>query len=148
MVSILNSARHYHNGISASTSVYEYHPLQDLTKKSRAGHRHRPLIMTAVTVPVPSVAVHNCLSLTETDWCILQAYLYLDEAHSIGALGPTGRGVCEYWGCDSRDVDVLMGTFTKSFGAIGGYMAGSRVSHPGDAGSIPGRDRVLSWCSE
>ncbi|KAF0310167.1 Serine palmitoyltransferase 2 [Amphibalanus amphitrite] len=54
------------------------------------------------------------------------AYLYLDEAHSIGALGPTGRGVCEYYGCDTRDIDVLMGTFTKSFGAIGGYMAGSR----------------------
>ena len=57
-----------------------------------------------------------------------QAYLYLDEAHSIGALGATGRGVCEYYGCDARDIDVLMGTFTKSFGAIGGYMAGSRVS--------------------
>ena len=57
-----------------------------------------------------------------------KAYLYLDEAHSIGALGPNGRGVVDYWGCDPREVDVLMGTFTKSFGAAGGYMAGSRVS--------------------
>ena len=40
-------------------------------------------------------------------------YVYLDEAHSIGAMGPTGRGCCEYCGVDTKDVDVLMGTFTK-----------------------------------
>ncbi len=51
--------------------------------------------------------------------------MYLDEAHSIGALGATGRGVCEHWGVDVRDVDVMMGTFSKSFGAAGGYIAGS-----------------------
>lgn len=54
-------------------------------------------------------------------------YLYLDEAHSIGALGPTGRGCCEHHGVDPADVDIMMGTFTKSFGAVGGYVAGSRV---------------------
>ncbi|XP_066270873.1 serine palmitoyltransferase 2-like [Branchiostoma lanceolatum] len=54
------------------------------------------------------------------------AYLYLDEAHSMGALGRTGRGVTEYWGVDPRDVDIMMGTFTKSFGAFGGYIAGSK----------------------
>ena len=48
------------------------------------------------------------------------AYLYLDEAHSIGALGATGRGVCEQQGVSPRDVDVMMGTFTKSFGSCGG----------------------------
>jgi len=52
------------------------------------------------------------------------AYLYLDEAHSIGAMGSTGRGCCEYTGVDPGDVDVLMGTFTKSFGGMGGYVAG------------------------
>ncbi|XP_014670841.1 PREDICTED: serine palmitoyltransferase 2-like [Priapulus caudatus] len=55
-----------------------------------------------------------------------KAYLYVDEAHSIGAMGGTGRGVVEYWGCEPRDVDVMMGTFTKSFGAAGGYIAGSK----------------------
>eukprot|EP00163_Fabomonas_tropica_P021219 TRINITY_DN3722_c0_g1_i2.p1 TRINITY_DN3722_c0_g1~~TRINITY_DN3722_c0_g1_i2.p1 ORF type:complete len:495 (+),score=140.43 TRINITY_DN3722_c0_g1_i2:262-1746(+) len=52
-----------------------------------------------------------------------KAYLYLDEAHSIGALGKTGKGVCEHAGVDPKDVDVMMGTFTKSFGAVGGYIA-------------------------
>jgi len=54
-----------------------------------------------------------------------KAYLYVDEAHSIGALGRTGRGVCEHWGVDPADIDVLMGTFTKAFGSVGGYIAGS-----------------------
>lgn len=55
-----------------------------------------------------------------------KAYLYLDEAHSIGAMGKAGRGVMDYFGCDPRDIDLLMGTFTKSFGAAGGYIAGNR----------------------
>merc|ERR1711974_267447 len=55
-----------------------------------------------------------------------KAYLYLDEAHSIGAVGQTGRGVCEHFGVDPADVDIMMGTFTKSFGAMGGYIAASK----------------------
>lgn len=38
-----------------------------------------------------------------------KAYLYLDEAHSIGCMGASGRGLCEHAGVDPRDVDVLMG---------------------------------------
>lgn len=55
------------------------------------------------------------------------AYLYLDEAHSIGALGPTGRGVSEHHGVDPRHIDIMMGTFTKSFGSVGGYVAGDKA---------------------
>lgn len=60
-----------------------------------------------------------------------KAYIYLDEAHSIGALGKTGRGVCEFTGVDTADVDIMMGTFTKSFGGMGGYIAGNAalISH-------------------
>mmetsp|Transcript_13436 Transcript_13436/g.19225 ORF Transcript_13436/g.19225 Transcript_13436/m.19225 type:complete len:648 (+) Transcript_13436:244-2187(+) len=54
------------------------------------------------------------------------AYSYLDEAHSIGAMGSTGRGCCEYTGVDPNDVDILMGTFTKSFGGMGGYIAANK----------------------
>lgn len=55
-----------------------------------------------------------------------KCYLYVDEAHSIGALGPNGGGVCDYFGVDPNEVDILMGTFTKSFGAVGGYIAGRK----------------------
>jgi serine palmitoyltransferase len=57
----------------------------------------------------------------------LKFYLFVDEAHSIGALGPHGRGVTDYFNIPPRSIDVLMGTFTKSFGAAGGYIAGSKV---------------------
>ncbi|KAI2612051.1 serine palmitoyltransferase 2 [Hypoxylon fragiforme] len=52
--------------------------------------------------------------------------LYVDEAHSIGAFGPGGRGVCDYFGIDPGRVDILMGTLTKSFGANGGYIAAEK----------------------
>ncbi|KAM0673413.1 serine palmitoyltransferase component [Gurleya vavrai] len=54
-------------------------------------------------------------------------YLFVDEAHSIGALGKTGRGVCEFLNVDFDEVDILMGTFTKSFGGSGGYIASSKA---------------------
>ncbi|OLY80631.1 Serine palmitoyltransferase 2 [Smittium mucronatum] len=54
-------------------------------------------------------------------------YIFVDEAHSIGAIGKHGRGVCEHFNIDHRKIDVLMGTFTKSFGAVGGYIAGSKT---------------------
>ena len=53
-------------------------------------------------------------------------YLYVDEAHSIGCLGPTGRGIVEQLGCSFDDVDILMGTFSKSFASAGGYIASDK----------------------
>ncbi|KAJ6167709.1 hypothetical protein N7497_000552 [Penicillium chrysogenum] len=53
--------------------------------------------------------------------------LFVDEAHSIGAIGPKGRGVCDYFSIDTSEVDILMGTLTKSFGANGGYIAADKV---------------------
>eukprot|EP01084_Bolivina_argentea_P298474 514342_1 len=53
-------------------------------------------------------------------------YLYVDEAHSIGAIGKNGRGICEYYNISPNRIDILMGTFTKSFGSIGGYITGNK----------------------
>ena len=43
------------------------------------------------------------------------AYIYVDEAHSIGAMGPTGRGICEYTGVDPSDIDILEWGVHKKF---------------------------------
>ena len=53
-------------------------------------------------------------------------YLYIDEAHSIGCLGKTGRGIVEQLDCSFDDVDILMGTFSKSFASAGGYIASKK----------------------
>jgi len=49
----------------------------------------------------------------------------VDEAHSMGTIGVTGRGISEYFNADPRDVDLWMGTLSKSFASCGGYIAGS-----------------------
>jgi 8-amino-7-oxononanoate synthase len=52
--------------------------------------------------------------------------LIIDEAHSIGVLGPSGRGVSHHFpGIDQKDVDIWMGTLSKSFAGCGGYIAGT-----------------------
>ena len=53
------------------------------------------------------------------------AMLMVDEAHSLGVLGATGRGITEHAGVDPRRVDILMGTLSKSLASCGGYIAGS-----------------------
>ena len=53
-------------------------------------------------------------------------YLYIDEAHSIGCLGKTGRGIVEQLGCSFDDIDIMMGTFSKSFASAGGYIASDK----------------------
>ncbi len=56
-----------------------------------------------------------------------KAFLMVDEAHSIGVLGPHGRGIGEYFSVNPQDVDLWMGTLSKSFGSCGGYIAGCRA---------------------
>jgi 7-keto-8-aminopelargonate synthetase-like enzyme len=50
----------------------------------------------------------------------------IDEAHSLGVLGPRGLGVGEEQGVDPKDVDIWMGTLSKTLAASGGYIAGSQ----------------------
>jgi len=51
--------------------------------------------------------------------------LLVDEAHSVGTIGATGRGLGEHWGVTRSDVDLWMGTLSKSLASCGGYIAGS-----------------------
>jgi len=48
----------------------------------------------------------------------------IDEAHAIGVLGETGRGIDEYFDLSSSDVDIFMGTLSKAIPSSGGYVAG------------------------
>jgi 8-amino-7-oxononanoate synthase len=55
-----------------------------------------------------------------------KAWLYLDEAHSIGTLGETGRGLGEVYDVQRDDIECWMGTLSKSFGSCGGFVGASR----------------------
>ena len=51
------------------------------------------------------------------------AFSMVDEAHALGVVGATGRGLCEHFGCGHPD--LMMGTLSKALGSAGGYVAGS-----------------------
>lgn len=52
------------------------------------------------------------------------AFLMVDEAHSFGVLGATGRGLAEHLGLSTQDVDIWMGTCSKALASCGGFIAG------------------------
>ncbi|MGK2962084.1 MAG: aminotransferase class I/II-fold pyridoxal phosphate-dependent enzyme [Gemmatimonadaceae bacterium] len=54
------------------------------------------------------------------------ARLIVDDAHGVGVFGETGAGVCEHFGMTSR-VDLIVGTFSKSFASIGGFVVGDEA---------------------
>lgn len=56
-----------------------------------------------------------------------QCFLMVDEAHSLGVLGATGKGVHEHYGIAGKDVDIWMGTLSKTLAGCGGYIAGERA---------------------
>ena len=56
-----------------------------------------------------------------------KSLLMVDEAHSIGVMGPRGHGIGEHFGVDPADVDLWMGTLSKALGSCGGYIAGSKT---------------------
>jgi 8-amino-7-oxononanoate synthase len=55
-----------------------------------------------------------------------RAWLMVDEAHALGVLGPRGFGTADRFGVDPNDVDIWMGTLSKSLVSCGGYIAGRK----------------------
>lgn len=53
-------------------------------------------------------------------------WLMVDEAHSLGVVGRSGRGICEATGVDPAQVEITMGTLSKTFASCGGFIAGSQ----------------------
>uniref|UniRef100_A0ACD5Z2N0 Uncharacterized protein n=1 Tax=Avena sativa TaxID=4498 RepID=A0ACD5Z2N0_AVESA len=129
-VSIVNGAR----GSGATVQVFQHNNpghLEDVLREQIAGgqpHKNRPWKRIIVIIEgIYSMEGVAC-SLPEIMAVCkkYKVYTYLDEAHSIGVVGKTGRGVCELLGVNPADVDIMMGTFTKSFGSCGGYIAASK----------------------
>jgi len=114
--------------------TYKHNDMKDLEKHLKDAvvygqpHSHRPwrkiliIVEGVYSMEGSIVKLPEVVALKKK----YKAYLYLDEAHSVGALGPKGRGVTDYWGVNPRDIDIMMGTFTKSFGSTGGYIGGSK----------------------
>jgi 8-amino-7-oxononanoate synthase len=83
-----------------------------------------------------------------------KAWLLLDEAHSIGVLGADGRGLCEHVGVDPQQIDLIIGTLSKTLASCGGFVCGKapviewlRYTLPGFVYSV-GLSPVISAAAE
>lgn len=111
-------------GLNRQVTVhrYKHNSLDDLDRVlSRIPHEEHKLIVTdgVFSMEGDIVDLPGMRRLADTH----NAAIYLDEAHAIGVIGATGRGTLEYYG-DTSLADVVMCTFSKSFGSIGGFVAG------------------------
>lgn len=95
--------------------------LERLLMETRAAHR-RAVIVTeglfSMDGGIPDLP--RLLELKKRH----KAFLMVDEAHALGVLGATGRGLAEHFGVDPADVDIWMGTLSKTLCGCGGFIAG------------------------
>jgi 8-amino-7-oxononanoate synthase len=111
--------------LSYATMVrYQHNDMQDLEKKLQSADPDKGKLI--VTDGVFSMSGDICLL---PDIVKLakkyQARVMVDDAHGFGVLGDRGRGTAEYYGLES-EVDIIMGTFSKSLASLGGYMVADR----------------------
>lgn len=103
---------------------YKHSDMEDLEEKLKAIDKSKGILI--VTDGIFSMSGEIC-KLPEIVKLAKQygARVMVDDAHSLGVLGKHGRGTAEYYGLED-DVDIYMGTFSKSLASLGGYMASSR----------------------
>ncbi|MBU1061521.1 MAG: 8-amino-7-oxononanoate synthase [Candidatus Omnitrophica bacterium] len=113
------------DGVRMSGAMLRVYPhrnperLEDILKNA-SGYKRRLIISDGVfsmdgdIAPLPEI-----IKISQR----FNAILMLDDAHATGVLGKTGKGTCEYFGID-KGVDIQMGTFSKAFGNLGGFIAG------------------------
>jgi len=109
----------------ASRSIYRHGhagDLEDKVKAARAEGARRVLVITdgvfsmdGDVAPLPAI-----VDVAERH----EAIVMVDDAHGEGVLGRGGRGIVDHFGLHGR-VDIEVGTMSKAFGAVGGYVAGS-----------------------
>jgi len=115
-------------GATLSGATRIAYPNNDMDALARLLESRRYSHQRAVIVSEGLFGMDGCLcdlprlvELKREHGCLLM----IDEAHSLGVLGRTGRGVHEHFALPAADVDIWMGTLSKSFCGCGGYIAGS-----------------------
>ncbi|WP_158600618.1 aminotransferase class I/II-fold pyridoxal phosphate-dependent enzyme [Tessaracoccus antarcticus] len=116
-----------HQGIKASGAVRHSFPHNDIDQLDRALAARRKHFRRALIVTEGIFSMDGDLADLPAIVRVARkhgAHIMVDEAHSIGVLGATGGGICEELGVDPSEIDILMGTLSKSMASCGGYIAG------------------------
>jgi 8-amino-7-oxononanoate synthase len=124
--SIVTAAR----SSGAEVAVFRHNDLDhldDLLANNRENYRNVLIVVEALySMDGDIVDLPRLVEIKERH----QAWLLIDEAHSIGVLGATGRGICEHAGVDPNRVDLIIGTLSKTFASCGGFIAAKRdITH-------------------
>ncbi len=116
--SIIDGCRLTYGGVKK----YRHNDMEDLERVLRqCDDRNKIIIVDGVfSMEGDIVNLPGVVELAKTHG----ARLMVDDAHGVGVLGRTGRGTAEHFGLE-RDVDLIMGTYSKSLASIGGFIAGS-----------------------
>lgn len=94
--------------------------LTEILKKNRSKYERVLIVTEGLFSMDGDIADLPTLIKIKKDY---QCFLMIDEAHSLGVLGKTGKGIAEYYGCNPSDVDIWMGTLSKTLVGCGGYIA-------------------------
>lgn len=113
-------------GAAGTTITFRHNDfdhLDHLLKEKRGHFRHAMIVAESLYSMDGDVAdLPRLVELKEKH----KAWLLVDEAHSIGVLGQDGRGICEYAGVDPAQIDLIIGTLSKTFASCGGFIGGSK----------------------
>lgn len=102
----------------------EWHELDGLMATHRAGFRRGLLVTEGVySMDGNKLDLPRAVERKRRH----DLWLMVDEAHSLGILGRTGRGICEAYDMPASSIDVHMGTLSKTLASSGGYIAGDRA---------------------
>ena len=114
------------NNSSAKRLQFKHQDLEHLeTLLIENRDRHRRALIVVESVYSMDGDVVNLPRLVEIR-NKYEAILMVDEAHSLGVLGKTGKGIAEHYGLPCSVIDILMGTLSKSFASCGGIIMGSQ----------------------
>lgn len=107
----------------AEKIIYKHKDMKDLESILIRNKKRRKLIIADAVFSLDG-------DITPVDKIVELAKKYnamtmVDEAHSVGVFGKNGRGITEYFNVEGQ-VDILMGSLSKAFGCIGGYIAGTK----------------------
>jgi 8-amino-7-oxononanoate synthase len=103
--------------------IYNHNDMDDLRKAIKKVPKGKAMIVTEGIFSMEGdiCPLDEIVEIAEEN----NAFIFLDDAHSIGVLGPNGRGTAAHFNLTNK-VDVIMGTFSKSFASCGGYIAASK----------------------
>ncbi len=121
-----NSVASGGRGAAAETIVFRHNDLDHLDfllTERRDNYRNVLVVVESLySMDGDTVDLQRLVALRDKH----QVWLLVDEAHSIGVMGRTGRGLCEHSGVDPSRVDLVIGTLSKTFASCGGFVAGKQ----------------------